>query len=404
MTSSVLASAVVGTGVSESLAVRGKVRVVVSFRSVESIADQRTRVLNSLDSRDFVEIRRWDFVPALALELTPAALPKLAASGDVAHIDLDIGGSGIGVKSTGLAGLSRVAVLDAGLPPDRNSSEAVDEQCFCQRADGSGCCPDGSAEQSGAGSSNSTVRSVSTSTEFLADRPMLRPEHAPERHRILAVKVLDERNRFSSMVPILSAVDWLIAHEPESRTIVLSFATDGLFCGECAEQNANTQALFRGLESLRARGVSIYAPGISAPACLRGVHAAAKAGSFTGYVPASVRPSSGPVAPGPVAPNESVAVALVRSKSIIPADSVPDELPMARVSVVLRVEQSAAGTSGEPSFLVPPTTIEAYSLNDLPANLADERVKVVLTLAGDTRNSRWWIEELHPLQCKETQP
>src|SRR5262249_20227772 len=136
----------------------------LSRRSTE-IADTRRNVLAQLEDEEFHLTQQFVAISVIGGDVSLAGLKKLLQNPDVVRIDLDVPVRKALAESVPLihadqvhnAGVTgrgiTVAVLDSGVEashPDFKD-RVVAEQCFCTNADGSGCCPNGSTQQSGAG-------------------------------------------------------------------------------------------------------------------------------------------------------------------------------------------------------------------------------------------------------------
>jgi subtilisin family serine protease len=271
------------------LARAGEARVVVAFRADRDVRTTRARILARLGRSGFVPTTHWTTVPAMAGVLRPSGLAALSSDPDVLRVDLDLPGRGHDAESLPLirgdvahaAGVTgagvTVAVLDSGV--DRTHPDLVNalvaEQCFVLPNG----CPNGAAEQGGAGSAaddhghGSNVAGIVVSDGTVAPRGV-----APDAS-LVAVKVLDRGNGFQSLAQIVSALDWIAANRPDVRVVNMSLGTFQLYAGNCDNASAVTLALAAAVSTLRARGAVVFASSgndgnanaMGAPACISGV-------------------------------------------------------------------------------------------------------------------------------------
>jgi subtilisin family serine protease len=298
----VLYSQEAGPELREALDAGQSARVVVVLREpalaaaglparMAVVAAAQERVLRPLRPDQFVLERRFAAVAGFAGRVTRNGLDALLANPEVLRVDLDVAGGGNLAQSVPLVradvvqGMGytgkgvTVAVLDSGIDahhPDL-AGDLVAERCFCTNEDGSGCCPGGKTSRSGPGSApdgfghGTNVAGIITSTGHIAPRGV-----APDA-KIVAVRVLDDDNRFAATAQIVSGLDWIISSRHDVRVVNMSLGTDQLFGGDCDNARAYTIALARAIDTLRDRGVVVFASsgnagsttGMSAPACVR---------------------------------------------------------------------------------------------------------------------------------------
>lgn len=293
----------VGREVTERLSIVEWAPVVVALRPplVASSDDflwryevraSQDRVLEALDGADLDLLFRWSTIPGFAARVRRGAIAVLASHPDVLEVDLDVGGSAhlaqslplIGadlVHSSGYTGEGvMVAVLDSGVPPGHPdlASKIVAEQCFCVNSDGTGCCSNGSTSQSGTGAAADGAGHGSNVTGIIAAEGVLsQPGMAPGVD-IVAVKVIDDLNRFSSTSQVMSGLDWVLTNWPQVRVINMSLGTDALFSSHCDNAASWTRAFASAFGLLRSRGgLAFVSSGnegsstqMAVPACISG--------------------------------------------------------------------------------------------------------------------------------------
>lgn len=280
-------AAIVGSAVTRSLATSGRTRVIVALR--EPAAGVAPGKVSSYAAR-FEVVQDWPRFGAFAANISANDLAALSADAGVLRIDEDAGGSGgdqtsialIGapaVHAKGITGANvTVAVLDSGIEeahPDLATS-IVDEQCFCTNADGTGCCPNKLSVQGGPGAAADQFGHGTNVTGIIVSRGIVAPLGVAPGAKIVAVRVLDASNRFSTSSQVLSGMDWVVSHHPEVRVVNMSLYTDALFDGACDTASSFTIAFSRAVEAFRANGALVFACSgnsasprlIGAPACV----------------------------------------------------------------------------------------------------------------------------------------
>ncbi len=249
-------------------------------------------------------VRRFERVPAFVMQADAATLAALNRNRRVLRVDLDVGGSGhavvpdessvlnqvhqLAALGVGGAGM-KVGVVDSGIDTDHVDLRAriVGQQCFC-----SGCCPNGSSSQSGAGAAEDDHGHGTNVAGIIGGDGTVAPRGALPAVSVVAVKVIDRNNRFNSTSDVVAALDWLASQHPDIDAVNLSLGTDTLFAGDCDNATAWTQALAVAVANLNALGAVVTASSgnqanltsMGAPSCIRNVVSSAATWDFSGGV------------------------------------------------------------------------------------------------------------------------
>jgi subtilisin family serine protease len=290
----------VGANVVEALRERPRVRVIVALREPtapvanlslrnEEVHGVQGRVLDRLQPNDFILTHRWASLNAFAGEVTLPGLRALLADPDVLMVDedpiayMDLAETAAlirvdQVRGAGTTGRGvTVAVLDTGVDthhPDIRDGLAA-EQCFCNSASGAGCCPNGTAEQSGAGAAEDDNGHGTNVTGIITSDGRVAPPGIAPDAMVVVVKVLDKTGA-GTTTGILSALDFIINKHPEVKVVNLSLGLGNLFPGVCDSAASFTTAFASAVNTLRGRGAVFFASSgnngsssqIAVPACI----------------------------------------------------------------------------------------------------------------------------------------
>ncbi len=247
------------------LAGESKVRVVVALRLDESLAMEDAirqaadRVAQQADSSEMMSLARFKRVPAVIAMVSAKGLSSLVENPSVAAVEWDQGGLGLKIGPQDVNKLERIAILDTGIgydaelgAPDKLDSEA----CFCTLKGDGGCCPDGSREQTGAGSARDYLYFDTTALAWI--RPAVPPPAGVVTWKpaIRVVKVLSKKDRFETWEVIFRALDSMLDRDEMALNRVLfSFASDRLYEGEHCANSGTGVVLRRVFESFWRQGV-----------------------------------------------------------------------------------------------------------------------------------------------------
>lgn len=293
-------ASVVGAATRQRVREHGRARVLVALkapgstgRTVTNEARRaaavavRQRVLAALPAGTAAAIREYATIPGFAAEISLEALERLERHADVLRVDLDGQGEGalaesvpqiradrVHARGLGGAGVT-IAVLDSGIDATHQDLQdaLIREECFCA----GGCCPNGTSRQSGPGSAASaSVHGVHVAG-IAVSRGRVSPVGVAPAARLVAVRVLDDRNR-GSLSDWIAALDWIADKRPDVRLVNMSLVSDKVYQGTCDQADAGTLLFSQVINELYAfphaalvfvsSGNRGYTDATTAPACI----------------------------------------------------------------------------------------------------------------------------------------
>jgi subtilisin family serine protease len=239
---------------------------------------------------------KWRVVPGFAATVDDAELERLRNDPDVISVEPDLAGTVSAVSSAaaidlngeliGLNGVqalgydgagSTVAVLDTGVSPHPDlKGRVIEERCYCARANGKGCCPNGATVQSGSGSARDDRGHGTSVAGVIAGDGGIAPRGVAPGANIIAIRVADETGYIAWTSQVISALDSLLASPVRVDAVNMSFAIGDLTNGACDKYNvALADALARvhdrGIVLVAASGNDAATHGIRPPACVSSV-------------------------------------------------------------------------------------------------------------------------------------
>ena len=272
-----------------------RVRVVVAVDpaevSVARVGGLRAEVMREL--RAATRVQPWGNSSVFSAEIDASDLERLRRDPRVQAVTLDQGGGGHLTQSIPIVGgdVARaagydgrgvtIAILDSGIDlthPDF-AGRIVGEQCFCESWTGGGCCPNGQTTQSGPGSARDEAGHGTHVAGIAAGGGVDSPAGLAPAANIVAVRVMDADNTFSSFTQVWQGLDWIERNRPDVRVINMSLGTFALFGNAQCESTAIGIGVDEVVRKLRARGVMITVSsgnsasitGLGLPACMRDV-------------------------------------------------------------------------------------------------------------------------------------
>jgi subtilisin family serine protease len=259
-----------------------------SSEFASAVRQTAEELLGSFRPAEFALKRRFGSVNALAGEISRAGLRRLLRDPRVLRVDLDVGGVGHLDEARPLATIDAmqtlgytgkdvvVAVLDSGYDTDHADlqDDLLAESCFC--SDSGGCCPGGSSTQFGAGSAEDDNGHGTNVSGIITSKGTIAPTGSAPDSDIVAIKVLDSGGSFCCSSDVVAGLDWILDNRPEVDLVNMSLGTFARFAGDCDGATAYTMAFATAINTLRVRGVTVFASSgnngsgidMGAPACI----------------------------------------------------------------------------------------------------------------------------------------
>jgi Subtilase family len=251
--------------------------------AAEAIKEVGDYLLSSLSPGELEVRHRFQSVSAIAGVVQASALPRLIEKPQVVHVDLDDSGGGSLVESRALTHIDQVhargytgvgvvsAILDSGIDTAHFdlSDDLIAQQCFC----GPNCCPNGTSQQSGAGSAADNNGHGTNVAGILTSKGTIAPKGAAPNTKIVAIKVLDSLNQFQNISDIVAGLDWIINNRPDVKVVNMSLGTNATYSGAC---DSSYLSLAQAINTLRARNTVVFASAgnnalnsqMQSPACI----------------------------------------------------------------------------------------------------------------------------------------
>ena len=282
---------------------RSAVSAVPSLRDATSrsplIARAQQSLLNRMNNLEVSSVRRFKFIPYVAMEVDEAALESLAADPEVVSIEVDLAVKPLLADSTlligaphawdqGYAGSGQtIAILDTGVDKDHPflSAKVVSEACYSGSGGRTSFCPEGVEESILPGSGAPCPSSLSgcfhgTAMAGVAAGQGTEFSGVARDARMIAIQVFSQCGEDCI---ISSNSDWLAGLERvlelsadfNIAAVNMSFG-GGLFSEDC---DSDFPAVKAAMDNLRAVGIapvaasgnSGFGTDINSPACISSV-------------------------------------------------------------------------------------------------------------------------------------
>ncbi len=273
---------------------RVRVVVVVGYpeaamsRGASGTTALRADVVQSL--RGATNLETWGEGGAFEVEIDANEVEGLRRDPRIRAVEVDDGGEGGMLESLPLVGMDlvraqgldgagmTVAVLDTGIDTDHPdfAGRIVAQQCFCDNGDGTGCCPGGEKDRSGAGAAEDDHGHGTHVSGIIAGRGLVAPKGIAPKAMIVSVKVMDASNSFRSFTQIYHGLQWVLDEHPEVSVINMSLGSFALYSSAACGDTAIALGIQPIINTLRQRGILITASsgnqaritGTTLPACM----------------------------------------------------------------------------------------------------------------------------------------
>ncbi len=232
-------------------------------------------------------VRRFETLPGLVSEVTPAELAALESNPAVASVAVDLpvqialGQSSAFIHADtaradfGLTGAGvMVAVLDTGIDlthPDLAGQVAA-QHCFNKQ---NTCLPDLTAESDNAQDEHGHGTHVAG---IIAGQGVVAAPGIAPGVKLVAVRVLN-KNGSGYTSDILAGLDWVLAHQADFPVQAINLSLGGgHYAGSCDQTDATTQLYAAAIETARQAGILVvaasgnqgYTNEMLTPACVSG--------------------------------------------------------------------------------------------------------------------------------------
>lgn len=257
-------------------------------RGAKTTIALRSDVMHSL--RGASQIEEWGQTGAFEAEIDASEIEVLRRDPRVRAVSIDEGGQGAMLESLPLVGMDlvraqgldgngiTVAVLDTGIDTDHPdfAGRIVAQQCYCDKGDGTGCCPGGDTARSGAGAAEDDHGHGTHVTGIIASGGVVAPMGIAPKAKIVSVKVMDAANSFRSFTQIFRGLQWVLDEHPEVAVINMSLGSFARFSSAACGDAAIALGMEPVITTLRGRGILITASsgnqadltGTTLPACM----------------------------------------------------------------------------------------------------------------------------------------